>query len=749
MRTNRINNFMPLLLQKPVYQPIHSTVLLPRWRQPLIGYPMSLLLISVCVVIELLRMHLSSTLPFPAVPFLFTVVVIAFFWGIGPSILAILLSLLSLNYLYDQISTVIDTGWEQVRLLQLLTFTAAGTIIVMLVNQRESAHLRAVIAERDAVLRACQLAATFDAANDCIVVYDQNGRVLQTNAATHLLLGSNAFPADEQAHLEQELLQAAMQRDEKGLPLVEKRQPLNRILRGEALTGEKATDALVRTVDGRELVLNLSGSPIRNEQGKIERAVLIYRDVTERRHLERRTAAALQALLATAQVLVQPPECQDRDSEPAFLTKRAAQVEQRLVELVASMVESMHVVLLSVEADEELLSPLASVGLTSAQKQQWQEQLLRFPALLDAIGDEELVSSLRKDEVLLLDGMALPLYTSVLPYAVQTVLIAPICVDGVLVGLLCVDDGSREHSYTRHEMTLVQTIARLTALMLDRVHLQQGQAEAQARVVALHRSHQHMEDFLGFVCHELKSPLTIIRGSLQLAERKVKRLVVTESVQPDALRLFAPVQVLLDRAQKQVTIQDRLVCDLLDLSRIQRQTFKLFETPCDLVSIVQEVVEEQRQLAEGRTIDWLCPTERIISVYGDHHRLTQVVTNLLTNALKYACPERPIMVRLQVQGQDACVSVQDEGPGLQPAEQERIWERFYRAPGIEAQQGSGAPHVGLGVGLYLCRAIIEQHGGQIGVHSVPGQGSTFWFTVPLLQPQRWDEEEYPRLQRGE
>ncbi len=590
------------------------------------------------------------------------------------------------------------------------------------------------MAERDAASRACQLAAIFDAANDCIVVYDQYGTMFQANAATHQLLGNNAFPADEQARLEQELLQAAMQCDEKGLPLVEKRQPLNRILRGEALTGEKATDALVRTVDGRELVLNLSGAPIRNEQGTIDRAVLIYRDVTERRCLERRTAAALQALLATAQVLIQSPECQGRNSDPSFLANRAERVEQRLVELVASMVESMHVVLLAVEADEEHFSPLASVGLTPAQKQQWQEQLLRFPALLDAIGDEELVSSLRKDEVLLLEGMTLPLYTSVLPYAVQTVLVAPICVDGVLVGLLCVDDGSHEHRYTRHEMTLVQTIARLTALMLDRVHLQQGQAEAQARVLALHRAHQHMEHFLGFVCHELKSPLTIIQGSLQLAERKVKRLAVTESAQPDALRLFAPVQVLLDRAQKQVAIQDRLVCDLLDLSRIQGQTFKLFETPCDLVSIVQEAVEEQRQLAEGRSIAWLYPTERAISVYGDHQRLAQVVTNLLTNALKYACPERPIMVRLQVRGQDACVSVQDEGPGLQPAEQERIWERFYRAPGIEVQQGSGVPHVGLGVGLYLCRTIIEQHGGQIGVHSVPGQGSTFWFTVPLLSP---------------
>ena len=82
------------------------------------------------------------------------------------------------------------------------------------------------------------------------------------------------------------------------------------------------------------------------------------------------------------------------------------------------------------------------------------------------------------------------------------------------------------------------------------------------------------------------------------------------------------------------------------------------------------------------------------------------------------------------------MSVQDEGPGLAQSEQERIWERFYRVPGIEAQHSSDG---GLGVGLHLCRAIIEQHGGRIGVHSTVGQGSTFWFSLPLVEQESEDE----------
>lgn len=84
----------------------------------------------------------------------------------------------------------------------------------------------------------------------------------------------------------------------------------------------------------------------------------------------------------------------------------------------------------------------------------------------------------------------------------------------------------------------------------------------------------------------------------------------------------------------------------------------------------------------------------------------------------------------------AQVSVRDKGPGLPLAERERVWERFYRVPGVEVQSGSG---VGLGVGLHLCQTLIECHDGQVGVQSRPGEGSTFWFTLPLAEQDSMDE----------
>ena len=106
--------------------------------------------------------------------------------------------------------------------------------------------------------------------------------------------------------------------------------------------------------------------------------------------------------------------------------------------------------------------------------------------------------------------------------------------------------------------------------------------------------------------------------------------------------------------------------------------------------------------------------------------------NYLTNALKYAPVDQPIAVHLEVTGTSAQVSVRDQGPGLTPEQQHRVWERFYQVAAPGRQRSCG----GLGLGLAIARAIIEQHHGQVGVQSAPGQGSTFWLTLPLeVAPQ--------------
>ncbi len=146
---------------------------------------------------------------FPGVPLLFAIVLVALLWGVGSAVFAILLSLLVLDYWYvPPFGTLGAYGWSG--MLQLLTFASAGIIIALLTNQREVARVRALVAEREAVLRANQLEATFEAMNDGVVVYTRQGQVLHTNAATRRLFGLGALPSNDEVRLRQELLLQAV-----------------------------------------------------------------------------------------------------------------------------------------------------------------------------------------------------------------------------------------------------------------------------------------------------------------------------------------------------------------------------------------------------------------------------------------------------------------------------------------------------------------------------------------------------------
>src|SRR5438876_531569 len=156
--------------------------------------------------------------------------------GVGQAFFAMLLSLLVLDYWYvPPFGTLGAYGWSG--MLQMLTFASAGIIIALLTHQREVVRVRALVAEREAMLRANQLEATFEAMNDGVVIYNRQGQVLHTNAAIRRLFGLGTIPSKDEANARQELLLHAVQRDEQGQLLPEKRRPLARLFAGEVLTG--------------------------------------------------------------------------------------------------------------------------------------------------------------------------------------------------------------------------------------------------------------------------------------------------------------------------------------------------------------------------------------------------------------------------------------------------------------------------------------------------------------------------------
>jgi signal transduction histidine kinase len=248
------------------------------------------------------------------------------------------------------------------------------------------------------------------------------------------------------------------------------------------------------------------------------------------------------------------------------------------------------------------------------------------------------------------------------------------------------------------------------------------------------QSKEEMSTFLDLIGHELRNPLTSIRGHLHLALHRLHRLLSSQApsetvLAEKPLSQLAPLLDSLERAKAQTGKLNRLIGDLLEVARIQTHHLKLILVNRNLVNLIRETLEELRLAWPNRTLVFAAPDDAV-EVNMDVGRIEQVIINYVTNALKYSPVDRPVKVALQVEERQAVVRVQDQGPGLSREELEHIWERFYRVPGVEVQQEQEMSG-GLGLGLSICRGIVQQHGGQVGVESAPGKGSTFWFTLPL------------------
>ncbi len=277
-------------------------------------------------------------------------------------------------------------------------------------------------------------------------------------------------------------------------------------------------------------------------------------------------------------------------------------------------------------------------------------------------------------------------------------------------------------------------------MVLEHAQAQRERAVAHANEQGMREANRQMEAFLGIASHELKTPLSSILLGLQLIQRRAQRPVSNQAGAGDTGgSAFVTSQGALEMTIQQIGRLNRLVNDLVDISRIQSGRLEFKFKTADLAAIVELAVEEQRQAAPERIILWQRPTAGPVLVSGDAERIGQVVSNYLTNALKYSDEAAPVEVGVQVEGAQARVWVRDQGPGIPLDEQARIWERFHRVAGIEVQSGSG---IGLGLGLHISKTIIERHQGQVGVESVPGAGATFWFTLPLAVPgEEWTREE--------
>jgi signal transduction histidine kinase len=230
-----------------------------------------------------------------------------------------------------------------------------------------------------------------------------------------------------------------------------------------------------------------------------------------------------------------------------------------------------------------------------------------------------------------------------------------------------------------------------------------------------HEIDQAKDSFIALASHELKTPITTIKGYAQSTLRNLEAY--------DGARLARTLTIINEQANR-IT---RLVNEMLDVSRMESQTLTLNLEQFDLREVVEEVASNQALISPEFELDLQLPEGPLV-VEADRQRLEQVLTNLVQNAVKYSGERKHIEVAAWVEGQEVIASVRDYGVGIPAAQQSRVFQRFFRASNVSTSNYSG-----LGLGLFISHGIITRHGGRMWLESTEGEGSTFYFALPLRE----------------
>jgi chemotaxis family two-component system sensor kinase Cph1 len=219
------------------------------------------------------------------------------------------------------------------------------------------------------------------------------------------------------------------------------------------------------------------------------------------------------------------------------------------------------------------------------------------------------------------------------------------------------------------------------------------------------------DEFMSIASHELKTPITIVKTSLQLLRRMTDKNESLQHITP-----------FIAKSEKQVNKLTGIVNDLLDVTRIHAGKLELAKSNFVLIDLVNECLENC--LIDNSTYLVEVDGDPELTMYADRNRIEQVVSNILTNAIKYS-PENKIITLSFGKDEDgkAMIAITDRGIGIPEDKMSSVFDRFFRV------ENTSQYFSGIGLGLYISSEIVKQHGGQIGVKSVYGTGSTFWFAI--------------------
>jgi PAS domain S-box-containing protein len=533
-------------------------------------------------------------------------------------------------------------------------------------------------------------AALLDAAPDAMVVVDRDGRIQLVNRQTVRMFGyrSDEITGETVERLLPDSLHAIHRQHRQGYVSAPRTRAMGTGLELRALRK-----------NGSSFPVEISLSPLDTPDGLVVTAII--RDITRRKRneeekqrlLERAEAARIEAERAAAR-LSRVQAISDRALAHLHLNR----LLDELLERVHALLEVDEAVILLLDPERQVLIPRAAIGIP-----QLVGSGIEIPIGRGFAGK---VAADRRS-VTVVDIETIDVVNPLLRQAgIQSLLGVPLLVEGRLVGVVHVGT-----TYTREfgsdEIELLQLVADRLALAVDNALLYQAAQQAiQAR-----------ETFLSVASHELKTPLTTVKGWVHMIVGELKR---AEEMNPASIAMFAV------ELAEQVDRLDVLITDLLDASRIQQGQMDLRPGIVDLALLAQRVVGRfgyTPEYAQSHRLIYEGPRSAVGR--WDADRLDQVLTNLVSNALKYSPSGGEVRLRLSLQQDFVELSVIDQGIGISVADQAELFRPFSRTD--EARRHAS----GTGLGLFITKQIVELHGGTIDLISDVGAGTTISVRLPV------------------
>jgi len=568
-----------------------------------------------------------------------------------------------------------DTQWMCIRGVPM--FNTASTLREWFCAAIDITEQKDAEAERERARQ--ELATTLASIGDAVIVTNASGAVTYMNPVAERLTLSRLDSAQGKAL--HDVFPIVNEETRRPVP-----NPVDRVLREGVIVGLANHTVLVRS-DGSDLPIADSAAPIRDANGDLYGVVMVFRDVSA----EKRAADRRAFLLRAGEVLMASVDHHDALQSVARLAiPRFADM------CLVSLSESRGPSTVAVAHVDPLMEPethaLSAIGHVRSERPELKRNV--DEAFLDEVATgpehrQELAElQLRSLVIVPLQGRERTLGTMIFGY----------------------NESNRQYDET--DLHFVEDLARRAGLIIERRQLERERADLLERAESANRA---KDEFLATLSHELRNPLTTIVGWAKMLAR---------SDMPEQYR--TQVRAI----ERNATAQSRLIEDMLDLSRIMSGKLRLEMTQTNVKQVISDAIESQRRAASAKMVDITTRLDDGLDTFADPIRLQQIVTNLVSNAVKFTPEGGKVGVVAARDGERIAITVTDSGEGIDPKRLGAIFEPFKQEDASTTRR-----HGGLGLGLAIVRALVLAHGGTVHARSEgKGQGASFIVELPLRAP---------------